>query len=65
MLRSGLFAALLPRIACLIASLVASAQPAGMGLILDSSVVIDAERRGETVERLLYMALSSSSSAWR
>ncbi len=24
-----------------------------MGLILDSSVVIDAERRGETVERLI------------
>jgi len=31
-----------------------------MGLILDSSVVIDAERRGETVERLIERILGST-----
>jgi hypothetical protein len=29
-----------------------------MGLILDSSVVIDAERRGESVERLIERAMA-------
>lgn len=36
----------------------ATSEFAGMGLILDSSVVIDAERRGETVERLIERVVS-------
>lgn len=31
-----------------------------MGLILDSSVVIDAERRGETVERLIERVVAAA-----